>query len=86
MENVDRDLEYIKKHIKNGGKAAYCCILFDKNGVSKERFYFLSHTMDVTTVFGEIELWKLDIKEHMEYPSEWISAYIKLEGEKNEIF
>lgn len=83
---IGEDLEHIKKHIKKGGKTIFCGILFDDPDNITQRFYYVSHDMDVRDVFGEMELWKMDIKEHMEYPSQRISAYIKLEDESNEFF
>ena len=80
MENMEKYLDFVKKHIHKKGKVVLGCFLYNNNGDEVEKMFYVSHEMPASTVLGDIELWKLDIYNNLIYEDDRITGYIKLEG------
>lgn len=84
-DELEEDINYILKSVKEGRKMALCCILFNDNRSRIcERIYHLSHTMPVSYLLGEIELWKMDIRKNTVFGGKEIASYTRKQGEIDE--
>ena len=82
MTELVEDIEYILKNVQKGRKIALCCILFNDDGHRAcERLYHLSHEMPLSNILGEIEMWKMDIRENTFLGGNEINSYTRRLGE-----
>ena len=82
MNDIEKDIEYILKSVKVGRKVILYRILFNDNeSRTCERIYHLSHTMPVPYLLGEIEMWKMGIKENTVFGGNEIDSYTRRQGE-----
>ena len=84
LENVIEDINYVKNCVKKGKKLALCCIVFDDKTKRIERLYNLTHNMPANILLGEIELWKMDIRDNMVFGKNEIDSYFRIQGDVNE--
>ena len=83
MNDIEENLEYILKKVKEGRKMAYCVVLLpDKKYNECERLYGLSHEMPASHILGEIEMWKLDVVENMVSSENEINGYMHLQKDR----
>jgi len=85
MENIEKNIDYVKQSIRREGKVALCCILFGTNDREKERIYYLSHSIPASHLLGEIEMWKMDIQDNLMFDKDEIECYMKMHSDIGEI-